>query len=331
MAMAGRWPGPAPEWPPLAIALVGSEWATRCCGVLEAINHLKTSSIAVISASKATSFPGMVLEPCATIGPTPWSSHVTTHPRPADILNEPSVQAWPVLRPCVAAVHGAGLLGWCGLLCNVSVSHEAAMREGLFKPGWDAMTAGVVFWRRGEETLLGAISGCFYDDYQEPFTSSLEGGRCGWGVRCLDRICIHRRADGAGHRSGDGYPELVNTFQELVLSFRHGFHSVGGGGHGHGLTVRANFLVIPFAVMIRDMVWFPQLRRSDVVFMSGKRWTARKGCGGTVLSESGNSSSLHRLVASTNLQKRGHDRKPKVILGTLTPHKTGLRTEYINV
>jgi hypothetical protein len=31
MALASRWPGPAPEWLALAIALVESEWIIRCC------------------------------------------------------------------------------------------------------------------------------------------------------------------------------------------------------------------------------------------------------------------------------------------------------------
>jgi hypothetical protein len=62
MALAGRWPGPAPEWLALAIALVESEWISRCCRLLSWY-HLRASSIAMISVSKATCFPLRVLEP----------------------------------------------------------------------------------------------------------------------------------------------------------------------------------------------------------------------------------------------------------------------------
>jgi hypothetical protein len=64
------------------------------CRYRDVPNHFSTSFIAAISASKAVCLVPRVLAPCAIVGPAPMLSPVIIHPSPADLRNDPSVQAW---------------------------------------------------------------------------------------------------------------------------------------------------------------------------------------------------------------------------------------------
>ena len=77
--------------PARAMALVGSEWMMRDRKLVIS-NHRRFSWIAEISASKAASILPMDLLPSSMGFPAPFASRVVTHPRPADVLREPSVQ-----------------------------------------------------------------------------------------------------------------------------------------------------------------------------------------------------------------------------------------------
>jgi hypothetical protein len=60
------------------------------------LNQSSTSSMVVISASKAVCLTHRDLLPWATESPRPSALVVMIYPRPADTLKEPSVQAWYV-------------------------------------------------------------------------------------------------------------------------------------------------------------------------------------------------------------------------------------------
>jgi hypothetical protein len=70
--------------------------------------------MAAISASKAVCLVPSVLAPWAIVGPAPISSPVITHPNPADLRKDPSVQAWHASISGMSgllAVHNVGRRG----------------------------------------------------------------------------------------------------------------------------------------------------------------------------------------------------------------------------
>jgi hypothetical protein len=111
--LAKYCPGPDPVCPARAIALVQSECMIRQ-RYGEGPNHLTASYIAATSASKAVCLAPSVLAPWATASPAPILSSVMIHPKPADLRNEPSVQAWHVSISGMSgprAVHSVGHRG----------------------------------------------------------------------------------------------------------------------------------------------------------------------------------------------------------------------------
>ena len=74
----------------------------------EGPNHLTASSIAATSASKVVCLAPSVLATWATAGSAPILSSVMIHPKPADLRNDPSVQAWHVSASERLALQGHG-------------------------------------------------------------------------------------------------------------------------------------------------------------------------------------------------------------------------------
>jgi len=94
--MAVACPRPTPVWVIRVMALVESEWMIirwnrRMPGADP--QWRTTSSIAVISASKAVWWAPSTLDPEARAGPAPSGSALMSHPAPAEYRYEPSVHA----------------------------------------------------------------------------------------------------------------------------------------------------------------------------------------------------------------------------------------------
>jgi hypothetical protein len=95
MLQATFWPGPAPVWPALAMALVESECMVMCCHSRPGLtNHDMACSIATSSVSKAVYWLPILRRPSATVGPSPLSSPVIIQPKPTALRKEPSVHGW---------------------------------------------------------------------------------------------------------------------------------------------------------------------------------------------------------------------------------------------
>jgi hypothetical protein len=67
--------------------------------------------MAASSATKAVCLSPRVLDPCAIAAPLPVSSAVTIHPSPANLRQEPSVQAWHVRVGVFEVTHGVARRG----------------------------------------------------------------------------------------------------------------------------------------------------------------------------------------------------------------------------